>query len=201
LSVQLSWVTSMLGILCLNLITLSGCQGSWVEPIPLPNTPAPTWHGITIGSTTSPELTLLLDDAVQTKWVSPGFPKGYGSTLEYVVGKDIATLWLKYDPKDQRDKVVFVEIQVSHKSNLNMVDFVRPYGRPEAARFAGLGSRSYIFPKSGIAVDSFGSLVSRIEYFVPTSLEDYLASWGKIYPRARVRDDPGELDPFHLLAP
>lgn len=192
-----NWIVS---ILCLSSMALVACQAGWVDPTPLPNAPLPTWHGITIGSTTSTELHTLLDDEVLVDFSTSKFPENYG-VEKYVVGKDIVKVWLKWDAAAQRDTVAFIEIDVAYKSNLDMLNFVRPYGKPEAVRYAALGSRSYIYARSGIVVDSYGARVGRIEYFVPTSLDGYLASWGKIYPRTRVRDDLGELDPFHLMEP
>lgn len=190
-------------IFAVVLCTLSACAPVWIEPNPLPGVPSPTWHGITIGVTMTQELPNLLDEAVPVDLFQRSkFPEGF-SVDRYVLGWDIVHIWLRHDPNTQKQTVQFIIIEVSHKTNVKMADFVRPYGKPERVTYAGFASRSYIFATKGVAVDSYSDRVWRVEYFTPTSVADYLRSWGTIYPRTRNRpvDDGGELDPLQIIQP
>lgn len=166
-------------ILVIVKVLLSGqTQTPIVIPSPIPS--PLTWNGITPGQTTPSQLKTIpgveesTNESGQTKITIPRSDQG-----------------LPHEITMQNNVVGLIKDRVL-SGNLN--NFIQKFGQPDGEYWGDhqeVGFKTYVFVKHGVAViaSKQDTSVFEVWYFQPTTLSNFLSTWGKGLTTEPVRNN------------
>ena len=118
-----------------------------------------------------------------------------GEPREIIENKDQTKSYLfglKTDPEPlhintKDDTVIFIQKRPTQEDPLRLKDLISEYGQPNLELFTQFtGLKAYVFLNSGvaaIAIPETGT-ITQLRYFIPSSQEEFLQTWGKDFQSA-----------------
>lgn len=156
--------------LILPCFLLAGCGGAPKRQQP------ESWRGIVPGQSKSADVVSILGEPVNRETLEAYEIYSYQSQDE-MSSHQVAL-------KD--DIVQMIGVITSPEENYTLETALSQYGEPEKVTYSYLmqGAMTYIFANHGVTIVALeeGGAVLQKHYYIPMSLDAYMASWGKKLP-------------------
>lgn len=141
-----------------------------------PQVSAPRWRDITPGQTTKSEVLRILGQPNTTQTYQDLESLNYYPWGWYSLNTHNYRVILK------KDTVQLIIVNERARTEFYLSDFTKQYGPWETiTEWAGPYPAVYVFATRGLAVTSVGNAATAVEYFIPMSTSEYLASWGQYH--------------------